>query len=230
MEVFLSFQLMAESASASSAPHAAEILPSVEVHFQGQTHSTALAAGSNPQWNQSLVFPFRPPNGQFVPAMLSQCQDSIAFNVFDNVTTYVENDELGVGSGGSGFGAAVSRRGGRMKIVEKRWHNQSQLNSLLCTSSISFTVVHVFVRLGRVTLPFTTLYLNECRVEGFFPIELPVLNLAYTDPASDKQPVSPSSSSDKNSSGMEGSFLCVYATLDPPLVAPSEAQTFPPGW
>ena len=54
--------------------------------------------------------------------------------------------------------------------------------------------------LGSLTIPFSTLYSNDCRLEGFFKLDTPVLNLAYNAP--------------QNS----GSYIWVFCTLDPPLV------------
>lgn len=54
--------------------------------------------------------------------------------------------------------------------------------------------------LGSLSIPFTTIYTNSCKVEGFFRLDTPVLNLAYIAPAS------------------TGSYMWIFATLDPPLV------------
>ena len=59
-------------------------------------------------------------------------------------------------------------------------------------------------RLGSLTIPFTSVYLNGCKVEGFFKLSTPVLNLAYSAPST------------------SGSYIWVFATLDPPLIAPPD--------
>jgi coiled-coil and C2 domain-containing protein 2A len=58
--------------------------------------------------------------------------------------------------------------------------------------------------LGRVTVPFTTIYMNG-RVEGMFTIEVPVSNLGYATPLPD-QPT----------------LLWLYLTLDPVLARPPQ--------
>ena len=57
--------------------------------------------------------------------------------------------------------------------------------------------------LGRVTLPFTTVYMNGS-VEGLFKVETPLSNLGYEKPSPN-----------------EPTLLWLYATLDPVLAQPS---------
>jgi hypothetical protein len=89
-----------------------------------------------------------------------------------------------------------------------------------------FTFIHTILRcahrLGNVSLPFSTIYLNGSKAEGFFRVDTPMLNLAYTDPAT-------SATRDRSdTSALNGSYLWVYATLDPPLVMPGEGATLAP--
>ena len=77
----------------------------MEVKFQNRILKTSVSNGSNPHWNQTLVFEFRPPNNQFVPSVISKCDDQIYFNLFD-IITVSESD---------------SSQSKKIAAFEKRW-------------------------------------------------------------------------------------------------------------
>lgn len=89
----------------------------------------------------------------------------------------------------------------------------------LCISCFFSVSSSLSGRLGHVKLPFSTIYLNASRAEGFFRLETPMLNLAYTDPTSAATGAR-DRSGDGSGGALNGSYLWVYATLDPPLVMP----------
>jgi hypothetical protein len=79
------------------------------------------------------VFEFRPPNNQFAPQAIAQCRDDIVLNIFDNVTTYIrpgEDDDL------TSSLNASNRRGGKIKVVERRWYGD-------ITPSVIFSSWHL---------------------------------------------------------------------------------------
>ncbi len=70
---------------ASSAPTGKIVRPCVEVSFQRQTVSTRVALGCNPGWNEELLLPFSPPNGDFSSTALLSCTDQIYLNLYDEI-------------------------------------------------------------------------------------------------------------------------------------------------
>lgn len=82
--------------------------------------------------------------------------------------------------------------------------NLSKWYSVNVITQTYFWFKILFCRLGSLTIPFTSVYLNGCKVEGFFKLSTPVLNLAYSAPSA------------------SGSYIWVFATLDPPLIAPPD--------
>ncbi|CAI8044918.1 Coiled-coil and C2 domain-containing protein 2A [Geodia barretti] len=71
------------------------VCPFVEVSV---THSdvcqrTSTAAGPNPYWNEELTIPFHPPFGDFSPSNLAKVTDSIQFNLFDEITIDLLQDD-----------------------------------------------------------------------------------------------------------------------------------------
>jgi hypothetical protein len=86
-------------------------VPSIDVKFQGRTQSTSAATSTaNPQWNQVMVFDFRPPNGQFTPNSVVQCTDDITFSLFDNIVVESSED------------SESRRSGAKTTVTERRWY------------------------------------------------------------------------------------------------------------
>lgn len=64
--------------------------PFVQVSFQGKTVRSSTVVGSNPQWNESLMFPFHPPGEDFSSANLTVVSETVYFDVFDEVLTELQ--------------------------------------------------------------------------------------------------------------------------------------------
>jgi coiled-coil and C2 domain-containing protein 2A len=73
-------------------PGAGNVRVFVEVYFQGHVKRTMVSRGTNPHWDELLALPFIPPGGSFFPGALQQVRDRVYFNVFDEVTTVLEED------------------------------------------------------------------------------------------------------------------------------------------
>lgn len=65
----------------------------VEVQFQRAKGRTSSQDSTNPQWNESVVLKFDPPNSDYRPESLQNVQDSIYLNLFDEFSVDLIRDE-----------------------------------------------------------------------------------------------------------------------------------------
>lgn len=65
----------------------------VEIQFQQHKERTASVEGANPQWNDTLILPFRPNNNDFKAETLQNVRDHLYLNIFDEVTIDLIQDE-----------------------------------------------------------------------------------------------------------------------------------------
>eukprot|EP00039_Didymoeca_costata_P013217 m.197200 g.197200 ORF g.197200 m.197200 type:complete len:1490 (+) comp15709_c0_seq4:147-4616(+) len=67
--------------------------PVIEVIFQGNVQETSVGSGCSPVWNENLIFSFVPSNNDYTPENLRQCTDKLYFNVYDDQTIDLIQDE-----------------------------------------------------------------------------------------------------------------------------------------
>ena len=60
-----------------------EVNPFVEVCFEQKQDRTQNSIGANPQWHETIVFPFTPPGNDFSSANLQVISEDIVLNIFD---------------------------------------------------------------------------------------------------------------------------------------------------
>jgi coiled-coil and C2 domain-containing protein 2A len=69
------------------------VLSFVTITFGNYSRKTKIIEGPFPQFNQTLSFPFEPPNGDFSPEVLSLISQEIYFDIFDELTIDNLKDE-----------------------------------------------------------------------------------------------------------------------------------------
>ncbi|GMH34202.1 hypothetical protein BSKO_02036 [Bryopsis sp. KO-2023] len=130
-----------------------EILsPFVEVKFQGNSGRTMTMAGTDPLFNEQIVLPFNPTDGDFSPVALQRGSDVVTINVFDEIS--------------------VKRKRPPTIRSPQRRHADSPDpgNGLYPKREKRF--------LGYLSLPISTVY-QLGRVEGTFELEAPPVHLGY---------------------------------------------------
>ncbi|KAL7746563.1 hypothetical protein RI367_008090 [Sorochytrium milnesiophthora] len=67
----------------------------VEVDFQRSRRRTATMEGNYPEWNETIILPFRPPDGSFAPANLQTVNEVVYLHVYDEYSVnMLEDDRL----------------------------------------------------------------------------------------------------------------------------------------